>query len=170
VAASCPFLPNCPQLSCDVITQFLKICIQYSSTGCTGISTAWLSGRTYVRTDKMYIDVYIMYSEGVFITHRMKAYWRVHIQLHRFYIFGTRWTRVVSVTTRPLHVDAKTHGNHVIRICVGMRICPDAMEIRKKSFLRPKLKTKLHGLSPRANYTDRATAACQRSDYQLLRI
>jgi hypothetical protein len=24
-----------------------------------------------------------------------------------------------------------------------------------------KLKTKLHGLSPRANYTDRATTACQ---------
>jgi hypothetical protein len=31
-------------------------------------------------------------------------------------------------------------------------------------------KTKLHGLSPQANYTDRATAACRRSDYQLLRI
>jgi hypothetical protein len=29
---------------------------------------------------------------------------------------------------------------------------------------------KLHGLSPRANYTDRATAACQRNDCQLLRI
>jgi hypothetical protein len=28
----------------------------------------------------------------------------------------------------------------------------------------------LHGLSPRANYIDRATAACQRSDCQLLRI
>jgi hypothetical protein len=28
-------------------------------------------------------------------------------------------------------------------------------------------KKKLHGLSPRANYTDRATAACRRSDYQL---
>jgi hypothetical protein len=27
-----------------------------------------------------------------------------------------------------------------------------------------KTKTKLHGLSPRANYTDRATAACRRSD------
>jgi hypothetical protein len=27
-------------------------------------------------------------------------------------------------------------------------------------------KTKLHGLSPRANYTDRATAACRRSDCQ----
>jgi hypothetical protein len=28
-------------------------------------------------------------------------------------------------------------------------------------------KTKLHGLSPRANYTDRATATCRRSDCQL---
>jgi hypothetical protein len=26
---------------------------------------------------------------------------------------------------------------------------------------------KLHGLSPRANYTDRATAACRRNDCQL---
>jgi hypothetical protein len=31
-------------------------------------------------------------------------------------------------------------------------------------------KTKIHGLSPRANYTERATAACRRSDCQLLRI
>jgi hypothetical protein len=29
---------------------------------------------------------------------------------------------------------------------------------------------KLHGLSPRANYTDQETAACRRSDCQLLRI
>jgi hypothetical protein len=29
---------------------------------------------------------------------------------------------------------------------------------------------KLHGLSPRANYTDRATAACRHSNCQLLRI
>jgi hypothetical protein len=35
---------------------------------------------------------------------------------------------------------------------------------------RYKTKTKLHGLSPRANYTDRATAACRRSDCQLARI
>jgi hypothetical protein len=33
-----------------------------------------------------------------------------------------------------------------------------------------KKKRKLHGLSPRANYTDRATAACRRSVCQLLRI
>jgi hypothetical protein len=32
------------------------------------------------------------------------------------------------------------------------------------------IKKKLHGLSPRANYTDLATAACRRSDCQLLRI
>jgi hypothetical protein len=31
----------------------------------------------------------------------------------------------------------------------------------------PKKQTKLHGLSPRANYTDRVTAACRRSDCQL---
>jgi hypothetical protein len=30
-----------------------------------------------------------------------------------------------------------------------------------------KLNSKLHGLSSRANYTDRATAACRRSDCQL---
>jgi hypothetical protein len=28
----------------------------------------------------------------------------------------------------------------------------------------------LHGLSPRANYTDRATTACRRSDCQLLQV
>jgi hypothetical protein len=33
-----------------------------------------------------------------------------------------------------------------------------------------KTKNKLHGLSPRANYTDRATAVCRRSHCQLLRI
>jgi hypothetical protein len=29
------------------------------------------------------------------------------------------------------------------------------------------IKKKLHGLSPRANYSDQATAACRRSDCQL---
>jgi hypothetical protein len=29
------------------------------------------------------------------------------------------------------------------------------------------MKKKLHCLSPRANYTDRATAACRQSDWQL---
>jgi hypothetical protein len=42
--------------------------------------------------------------------------------------------------------------------------------LSRKVTLTLKKKTKLHGLSPRANYSDRATAACQRSDCQLLRI
>jgi hypothetical protein len=33
--------------------------------------------------------------------------------------------------------------------------------------MKKKERKKLHGLSPRTNYTDRATAACQRSDSQL---
>jgi hypothetical protein len=55
-------------------------------------------------------------------------------------------------------------------------------KVRKEAIFKPtveneslheiskKTKTKLHGLSPRKNYTDRATAACRRSDCQLLRI
>jgi hypothetical protein len=35
------------------------------------------------------------------------------------------------------------------------------------SLSHQKKTNKLHGLSPRANYTDRATAACRRSDCQL---
>jgi hypothetical protein len=42
--------------------------------------------------------------------------------------------------------------------------------VRTESKFASKKKTKLHGLSPRANYTDRATAACRRSDCQILRI
>jgi hypothetical protein len=42
--------------------------------------------------------------------------------------------------------------------------------IQCMSYSRAKQPNKLHGLSPRANYTDRATTACQRSDCQLLWI
>jgi hypothetical protein len=35
------------------------------------------------------------------------------------------------------------------------------------SYATKKKKKKPHGLSPRANYTDRVTAACRRSDYHL---
>jgi hypothetical protein len=43
---------------------------------------------------------------------------------------------------------------------LGLKVCS----------IVPQPSTKLHGLSPRANYTDRATAACRRSNYQLLWI
>jgi hypothetical protein len=41
--------------------------------------------------------------------------------------------------------------------------------IKRSCFCRP-ISNELHGLSPRVNYTDRATAASRRSDCQLLRI
>jgi hypothetical protein len=52
-------------------------------------------------------------------------------------------------------------------------------DVNETAYLGPKTaavskqnvqKKKLHGLSPRANYTDRATAASRRSGCQLLRI
>jgi hypothetical protein len=52
-------------------------------------------------------------------------------------------------------------NSSVYKALIGWMI--DALKIGIK-------KTKLRGLSPRANYTDRATAACRRSDCQLLRI
>jgi hypothetical protein len=48
-----------------------------------------------------------------------------------------------------------------------------ALKLHKKGSqckISIKQKNKLHGLSPRANYTDRATAACRQSDCQLVRI
>jgi hypothetical protein len=50
---------------------------------------------------------------------------------------------------------------YIIYAGLGRFLLPECFQIKK---------TKLHGLSPRANYTDRATAACQRSDCQLVRI
>jgi hypothetical protein len=41
------------------------------------------------------------------------------------------------------------------------------MNFKSIIFLYVTKKTKLHGLSPRANYTDRPTATCRRSDCQL---
>jgi hypothetical protein len=48
-------------------------------------------------------------------------------------------------------------------------VCPNQSRMGQKWNACSITKT-LHGLSPRANYTDRSTAACRRSDSQLLRI
>jgi hypothetical protein len=45
-----------------------------------------------------------------------------------------------------------------------LKLCSTRVEISLKH------KKKIHGLSPRANYTDRATAACRRRGCQLVRI
>jgi hypothetical protein len=57
-------------------------------------------------------------------------------------------------------MNTKFHLNLLSEIQNNLKLC----------VVLKKLKTKLHGLSSRANYTDRATAACRRRDRQLLRI
>jgi hypothetical protein len=57
--------------------------------------------------------------------------------------------------------------------CTRHRVPEDGILRTKQIFIiTPSFskKKKLHGMSPRANYTDRATAACRRRDCQLLRI
>jgi hypothetical protein len=72
------------------------------------------------------------------------------------------------------HYGSEEQLLYLIRIQVrkeGKQLKPSSScKITKKYGNIKTKKTKLHGLSPRANYTDRATAACRRSDCQLVRI
>jgi hypothetical protein len=74
------------------------------------------------------------------------------------------------------HVCLQTHKEctkEVHSLLIGIIFfCNDykAVFLSSKECHSLKLKTKLHGLSPRANYADQATAACRRSDCQLLWI
>jgi hypothetical protein len=57
----------------------------------------------------------------------------------------------------------RQYENRGYALHIGMGLMESRTPYTKK-------KTKLRGLSPRANYTDRATAACRRSYCQLLRV
>jgi hypothetical protein len=52
----------------------------------------------------------------------------------------------------------------------GLRVTVEHHNDVHMQFMLSMNKQKLHGLSPRSNYTDRATAASRRSGCQLLRI
>ena len=56
------------------------------------------------------------------------------------------------------HTHTHTH-THTQKNCVGLRKLP----VGTAAIIAAKLKTKLRGLSPRANYTDRAAATGRRS-------
>jgi hypothetical protein len=63
-----------------------------------------------------------------------------------------------------------SHFSHYICDCRRGKMKKETIEVLTQYYLDRLKKKKLHGLSPRANYTDRANAACRRSDCQLLRI
>jgi hypothetical protein len=65
------------------------------------------------------------------------------------------YKRILYILTSVMNKVRGLHQEHVSPVSMQQ------LNIRKK---------KLHCLSPRANYTDPATAACQRSDCQLFRI
>jgi hypothetical protein len=82
-----------------------------------------------------------------------------------------RWVYLTAYTFLP------SDGRHIQAVCLDLatelrvrrKVASSSGAVREGD--RDENKTnKLHGLSPRANNTDRATAASRRSDCQLLRI
>jgi hypothetical protein len=65
------------------------------------------------------------------------------------------------------HVERMSEERGVKQIYKWKLIASRSVERQNIGWIKKK---QLHGLSPRANYTDRATAACRRSDCQLVRI
>jgi hypothetical protein len=85
-------------------------------------------------------------------------------------------TRCVSFPLHTVHANQDYISEQVLDICIWRvfqlwlcrwraNMCCNVQNWRMRSALK-----NLHGLSPQANFTDRATAACRRSDCQLLRI
>jgi hypothetical protein len=77
---------------------------------------------------------------------------------------------VLRVFTEPKSSIQKIFAKEIVPVCRGVTTDRELLYCGFAGTGTVIQTNKLHGLSPRANYTDRATAACQRSDYQLLRI
>jgi hypothetical protein len=72
------------------------------------------------------------------------------------------WERDQQIFLISLGFKGRSYGHSVDPLNIQI--------IKTNEEIDNSIKQKLHGLSPRANYTDRATAACRRSDYQVLWI
>jgi hypothetical protein len=93
---------------------------------------------------------------GMFLwTSRTNSWWDKKNDHWKYMLLKTIKVTVSTYKTKWCH-SAEDHNLNSIRL--QNRVLPET--------LLQKTKTKLHGLSPRANYTDRATAACWRSDCQ----
>jgi hypothetical protein len=92
--------------------------------------------------------------------HQSEEYPQIGISLKSTHILASVW-RVPTYwhqSEECPHIGISLKSSHIL-----------ASVWRVPTYSSEALK-KLHGLSPRANYTDRATAACRRSDYQRLRL
>jgi hypothetical protein len=110
----------------------------------------WLPSHTsayrgHVGTINITVNIFIIiYTSTICYRHTHICIWRFPTRLHsRNHIDHSTW-RTIKLLGHPFKYKKNMTSN-----------------VEKK---------KLHGLSPRANYTDRATAACRRSDCQFLRI
>jgi hypothetical protein len=80
------------------------------------------------------------------------------------------WGRVYATNLSRLQRETEAHSVLITAILLTQRpscYCGKTVSLPNRDTNK---QNKLHGLSPRANYTDRATAASRRSDCQLLRI
>jgi hypothetical protein len=85
------------------------------------------------------------------------------------------------MVSRPRRVACHCPNSPKVRYCILPVILLVGQEpkmfLQKTDFYSPlpksfhqKIRKKLHGMSPRANYTDQVTAACRQSQRQLLRM
>jgi hypothetical protein len=76
----------------------------------------------------------------------------------------TSWMYFLSIGVLYIHYKTRRHCTFETNGDLNWNEQEKQLFIESTQNLEQK---KLHGLSPRANYTDRATAACRRSDCQL---
>jgi hypothetical protein len=81
----------------------------------------------------------------------------------QYFLILTSFTLILITHKTPVAYNSMGDKETVLEL-LGIASIKAVKEIKQKKT------NKLHGLSPRANYTDRATAASRRSDCQLLRI
>jgi hypothetical protein len=137
---------------------------------------------------KFYSIIFLLFLNHVFLSAKMKEAWDLFlvpssIQVLANYSFVLSFFLSLFLPFFLVFICHLSHSQLFLYIIsCFLRTCYSSAEtasllitirasllyIRYGSII--KTKTKLHGLSPRANYTDRATAACRRSYCKLLRI